>query len=140
MSMIKKIAYEKARRKQENIKTPLVLFDMDGTLTPPRGKFDMNLLESLRELSFKAEIGIVSGSDLNYIQEQLEYLLTKSELRFKLHLLPCNGTKYYRPPQFSYQKHQLEFSCDMKTKLGEKKFYELMKNHLNVMFVAQNFE
>ena len=127
MSMIKKIAYEKARRTQEKMDKNIVLFDMDGTLTPSRGAFDLNLLQGIRDLSMKAEIGIISGSGLNYIQEQMDYLLTKTELRFKLHLLPCNGTKYYKPPIYSDQKHELKFSCDMKTRLGDQYFYELMK-------------
>ena len=37
-------------------KKHIVLFDMDGTLTPPREEFDKRLLQSLRELSLYAEI------------------------------------------------------------------------------------
>ena len=41
----------------------IVLFDMDGTLTPPRQHLDYNLVEALAETCKYAEIGIVSGSD-----------------------------------------------------------------------------
>ena len=49
-------------------KKHIVLFDMDGTLTPPRGEFDKILLEPLRELSNHVEIGILTGSDLDYVE------------------------------------------------------------------------
>ena len=45
----------------------LVLFDMDGTLTPPRSHLDYNLVDTLRELVKFAEIGIVTGSDMDYL-------------------------------------------------------------------------
>ena len=77
----------------------IVLFDMDGTLTESRQKFDSTTLSSsLVELSKVSDIGIVTGSDYNYLTEQLSPLLN-SPIRYCLHLLPCNGTKYYAPPK-----------------------------------------
>ena len=47
----------------------VVLFDMDGTLTEPRKKFDPEILSSsLQELSKHADIGIVTGSDYDYLK------------------------------------------------------------------------
>ena len=43
----------------------IVLFDMDGTLTPPREHLDYSLVETLTDISAFAEIGIVSGSDFD---------------------------------------------------------------------------
>ena len=105
----------------------IILFDMDGTLTPPRQSFDMNLLQPLRNLSEVADIGIVSGSDFDYIKEQMNFLITKSEIRFKLHLMPCNGTKYYSPPTYSSDEYRLTHEVNMKTHLGDKSFYHLMR-------------
>ena len=105
----------------------LVLFDMDGTLTPPRESFDMQLLDPLRQLSKVADIGIVSGSDIDYIREQLDYLITKTEIRFKLHLLPCNGTKHYTPPRDSSSGYELVHEVDMKSHLGTDCYRHLMK-------------
>ena len=101
------------------ISNKIVLFDMDGTLTEPRGLFDTELLLSLRELSRYTEIGILTGSDLKYIESQLERLLRFSEIRFKLHLLPCNGTKYYKPPTHSNDEFILKSENDMAAELGE---------------------
>tara|TARA_Y100001963_G_C6717120_1_gene417231 strand:+ start:1 stop:738 length:738 start_codon:yes stop_codon:yes gene_type:complete len=84
-------------------------------------------MDSIRSLSKIAEIGIVSGSDIDYIREQLNHLITKTEIRFKLHLLPCNGTKYYKPPAYSDDEHKLVHEVDMKTYLGEDDFYHLMR-------------
>lgn len=107
-------------------KKHIVLFDMDGTLTPPREEFDKRLLQSLRELSLYAEIGIVTGSDIDYVQNQMKTIIKFSELRYKTHLLPCNGTKHYKPPQNSDDKHKLIHKTDMKKHLGDSCFRQIM--------------
>jgi len=50
----------------------LVLFDVDGTLTPARQSASPQIIEMLRALRKKAVIGFVGGSDLVKISEQLE--------------------------------------------------------------------
>ena len=74
----------------------IVLFDMDGTLTPPREHLDYSLVETLAKLCNYAEIGIVSGSDYDYIMQQCGFLTTNDTIKLKLHILPCNGTKHSR--------------------------------------------
>ena len=64
----------------------LVLFDMDGTLTPPRSHLDYNLVDTLRELVRFAEIGIVTGSDLDYLIQQCGFLTEQDQLKLKVHL------------------------------------------------------
>uniref|UniRef100_A0A3B5R2A2 Phosphomannomutase n=1 Tax=Xiphophorus maculatus TaxID=8083 RepID=A0A3B5R2A2_XIPMA len=49
----------------------LCLFDVDGTLTPPREKIDPKLDEFFQTLRRKVKIGIVGGSDYPKIAEQL---------------------------------------------------------------------
>jgi len=49
----------------------LVLFDVDGTLTPARQTASLEMLELLKELRKKLTIGFVGGSDLVKITEQL---------------------------------------------------------------------
>ena len=94
-------------------KKNIVLFDMDGTLTEARGIFKTELLFSLRKLSKHADIGILTGSDLNYVNEQMIKLIKFSELRFVTHLLPCNGTKHYAPPNNSSEDYRLIHQNDM---------------------------
>ena len=86
----------------------IVLFDMDGTLTKPREEFESFLLPTLTDLAEKAEIGIVSGSDYNYICEQMGRILKRSHIRYKTHLLPCNGTKHYTPPKSNVDDYELD--------------------------------
>ncbi|KAG8833155.1 Phosphomannomutase [Serendipita sp. 399] len=49
----------------------LVLFDVDGTLTPARQAASPEMIELLKELRKKVVIGFVGGSDLVKISEQL---------------------------------------------------------------------
>ncbi|OUU16525.1 MAG: hypothetical protein CBB97_22585 [Candidatus Endolissoclinum sp. TMED37] len=49
----------------------LVLFDVDGTLTPSRKSITPEMLSFLKDLRRKVTIGIVGGSDLNKQKEQL---------------------------------------------------------------------
>ena len=49
----------------------IALFDVDGTLTIPRGEITESMLDFLKELSKKVTVGIVGGSDLPKQEEQL---------------------------------------------------------------------
>ncbi len=108
------------------IKKHIVLFDMDGTLTEPREPFDKRLLEPLRELSNYSEIGILTGSDEDYLFEQMNLLIRYSELRFVTHLLPCNGTKHYTPPRLPDDIFKGVHRLDMEEHLGKTCFKQLM--------------
>ena len=108
------------------IKKHIVLFDMDGTLTEPRGPFDKALFDPLRKLSEHAELGIVTGSDFDYLFEQMNTLIRFSELRYTTHLLPCNGTKHYTPPRLPDDVHRLIHEMNMKDHLGDGCFRQLM--------------
>jgi len=107
-------------------KKHIVLFDMDGTLTEPREEFDKRLLQPLRELSNYADIGILTGSDLDYVNQQLDLLIRFSELRYKIHLLPCNGTKHLLPPKSSNEEFEMVHEMDMEKHLGTSCFRQLM--------------
>ena len=109
------------------IKNNIVLFDMDGTLTEARGKFNTELLLTLRKLAEFADIGIVTGSDINYVNEQMIKLIKFSELRFITHLLPCNGTKYYKPPSSNDEDYSLSNSTCMSKELNPDCLKELFK-------------
>ena len=71
-------------------------------------------------------IGIITGSDEDYLREQMGEFLSKSSSRYKTHLMPCNGTKYFKPPQTAEEQHELIYSVDMKSELGKNKFNQLM--------------
>lgn len=130
MSYGKRISWlqnQKQKRAQRTIRSNrIVLFDMDGTLTPPRQAFDKTLIEPLRHLSQFAQIGIVTGSDLDYVNQQLEYVLKRSELVYCMHILPCNGTKWYPPPHQLDDWYNIKHEADMKETLGNDAYRKLM--------------
>jgi phosphomannomutase len=105
----------------------IVLFDMDGTLTPPREHLDYSLVETLREICKYAEIGIVSGSDFDYIMQQCGFLTTKDDIKLKMHLLPCNGTKHCAPPLYKDSSYKIDVSKDMRREIGDNNFTNIMK-------------
>jgi phosphomannomutase len=49
----------------------LALFDVDGTLTIPRGEVTPDMMAFMKDLSTKITVGIVGGSDLPKQEEQL---------------------------------------------------------------------
>ena len=112
----------------------VVLFDMDGTLTEPRQKFDSCKLDSaLYFLTNKGiHLGIVTGSGLRYLNQQLGPWLDRSTSRYKTHLLPCNGTQYLAPPKFTQEKHKLIYSSSMAEHLGSDKYRKLVKEIIDL--------
>ncbi|MEW5319839.1 MAG: hypothetical protein WDW38_010964 [Sanguina aurantia] len=61
-----------------NKSNTIVLFDVDGTLTMPRKDVTQETLELMQELRKVVTIGIVGGSDLTKITEQLGSSLLKN--------------------------------------------------------------
>ncbi len=106
----------------------IVMFDMDGTLTEPRQVFDYSLLgDSLYSLTNSGvHIGIITGSDEDYLKEQMGEFLLKSSSRYKTHIMPCNGTKYYKPPQFANEGFSLSTDVSMKKMLGAENYRKLI--------------
>ncbi|CAK9290408.1 unnamed protein product [Gordionus sp. m RMFG-2023] len=74
------------RMKQKTI----VLFDLDGTLTVPRNMIKDDMKHTLKKLRSVHEIGIVSGSDLSKLKEQIG-----NENNFD-YILPENGIIGYK--------------------------------------------
>ena len=113
----------------------IVLFDMDGTLTEPRKVIESDIIPALRELCKITEIGIVTGSDYDYVRQQIGTLLENTELRYRIHILPCNGTKYYPPPNIANKEYQIAHQVNIREELGESNFraiirYLLQRQHL----------
>ena len=71
----------------------ILLFDLDGTLTKPRGAIDQHVVNILLDVLTKTDwrIGIVTGSNLDYVLEQLgEWASCLAAAGLELY--PCNGT------------------------------------------------
>ena len=75
---------------------PIVLFDMDGTLTLPREKADDTIIRALLDLSLHTDIGVLTGSDMEYVMQQLPQISSLADMSSgNIDILPCNGTKRY---------------------------------------------
>ncbi len=107
-----------------NKQKPVVLFDMDGTLTPPREKINNDVINSLKQLSTFAKIGIISGSDLEYIEEQCAAMFCVGGVDINaVDLLPCNGTKLLRWNNTSYQ---MIHEADMLQEIGKNTYKQIL--------------
>ena len=109
----------------------IALFDMDGTLTESRKNMDSEMCNALRKLQLEGfVIGVISGSDLDYIIEQCNLIVDIPGLDFDmLELFPCNGTKHYRLGEYGNPVKQYENSMkDFLTKeIYQKLVSELSK-------------
>jgi len=100
-------------------KGKVVLLDMDGTITPARGKVTSEMIVSLMDLGRRAKIGIVSGSNLDYIMEQCGDAIIRYGFANHVDLLPCNGTKVYK---FIDGEYQEVYNASMREELGDKQY------------------
>tara|TARA_A100001011_G_scaffold269922_1_gene279170 strand:+ start:1236 stop:2009 length:774 start_codon:yes stop_codon:yes gene_type:complete len=103
---------------------PIILFDMDGTLTLPRQKISRDVVDALKEKSKDFDIGIVTGSDYDYVMEQCMALFELSGVPCdKVLLFPCNGTKSYK---WKYTQYQLAHSVDMIDKISVTSYKKIL--------------
>ncbi len=116
----------------ENVKNSICLFDVDGTLTEARRPINKHMIDVLRELSFQTEIGLLTGSGLEYIKEQLWPLLADQELSLNCHVLPCNGIEYFIPNPEAPGNFIEIHRNSMEGKLGFEKFQFVMATILKL--------
>tara|TARA_B100001250_G_scaffold386852_1_gene383728 strand:+ start:673 stop:1452 length:780 start_codon:yes stop_codon:yes gene_type:complete len=107
----------------------VILFDMDGTLTPPRQKMPIDIeimLKEIQEAGF--EIGIITGSGMNYVRQQCSGLFDLGLANLEqIHFLPCNGTKYF------YNNKKV-YEYDMREEVG----VNVWRMFLAYLFQLQN--
>lgn len=102
----------------------VALFDMDGTLTDPRQKMTIAMtgaIASLQKSGFR--VGIVTGSDMNYVKEQCQVLFDFSPANYtQIDFYPCNGTKHYT---FLHEETE-HYVLSIKEELGSLVYNELI--------------
>jgi len=115
----------------------IVLFDMDGTLTPARQPITWDMIRKLIDLQKSGfEIGIVTGSDLEYIRQQCESFFSHIALdKTTIHLMPCNGTKYYRIHNGEFSK---VYEKNMREELGESNWRRMIRIITNLQLSLIN--
>lgn len=102
--------------------TTLVLFDIDGTLTPARKTIDAKMIQMLQDLRTKVVVGVVGGSDFVKQKEQLG----EGVLEFVDYSFSENGL-------IAYHDGKLIHSKGIKDYLGEenlKKFINFTLGYL----------
>mmetsp|Transcript_84204 Transcript_84204/g.225163 ORF Transcript_84204/g.225163 Transcript_84204/m.225163 type:complete len:249 (-) Transcript_84204:101-847(-) len=128
----------------------LVLFDVDGTLTKPRGSATEEMLAFLKELRSQVVIGVVGGSDLKKQKEQLgDNCLEMFDFFF-----PENGLAAYKQgllfSETSFKDHLgeekmqrlinfcLRYIADLDIPIKRGTFIEFRKGMLNVSPIGRN--
>jgi phosphomannomutase len=103
----------------------IALFDMDGTLTPPREQITKNVVEALKRLAAFCKIGIISGSDRDYIMQQCESMFDMGGVPINsVDILPCNGTKLLR---WEGSRFHLLHEADMLAEIGDRSYKKIMR-------------
>ena len=119
--------------------TQTVLFDMDGTITEPRQQIQTDTMHVIECLSSKANIGIVTGSPIEYIEEQLKPALDSwdASVLSKITFYPCNGTQKYI---FQKEGYILSSSANMIDEIGDKNYQDILVKCLEFQqAIVQNY-
>lgn len=107
-------------------KEKIVLFDMDGTLTAPRGPVEPKVVHALRKLTKLTRVGIVTGSDFDYVMQQMSAAFDVGGVSIDmLDILPCNGTKKYVTSKSN--EFKLESEVNMIEKIERENYRRLIK-------------
>ncbi|HUZ92948.1 MAG TPA: HAD-IIB family hydrolase [Candidatus Paceibacterota bacterium] len=92
---------------KKNLKNKkLVIFDIDGTLTPSKAPADREMISLLLRLLGEKMIAVIGGGKYDLFKNQLVRRLPKRDERLeRLFLFPTNSTAFYRyMPDGSWRK------------------------------------
>ena len=102
----------------------VILLDMDGTITPARKPIEPSMITILDEIIDAGfHVGVVSGSDENYMEEQLSSWSRWTLNCNRIHKYPVNGTKglemenEYSPAEWRWLIHDIK-SADKRMRLS----------------------
>ena len=100
----------------------LLLFDVDGTLSRPRNKIDHDMLMFLHNIKKSVKLGIVSGSDLSKLEDQIG----PDILNFFDYVFSENGV-------VAYHKGSCFHSNSLVKHLGEDYYQQLVNQFLLIL-------
>ncbi len=106
------------------------LFDLDGTLSESREKVGEDVAGVLEHLSKESKIGIVSGSGIDFIAEQIDGVFSEKFMQDLL-IMPCNGTQRY---QWRKGEYTCIYSADMIDELGRINYADLLARLLREQY------
>lgn len=90
----------------------MLVFDMDGTITPSRWEMEPDMIELFKKLLTKYKVWVISWWDFIQFQIQiLQFLGNDEALLNNLYICPTNGTKMYVYKNKSWEKlYSLDFT------------------------------
>ncbi|MDP2090214.1 MAG: HAD-IIB family hydrolase [Candidatus Gracilibacteria bacterium] len=95
----------------------MIVFDMDGTLTPSKGKMDSEMVELFKKLLGKYKVGIISGGKYELFQTQvLPHLGNDEKLLSNLYVCPTCSTVMYLYQNGEWNmKYSLDLTLEERT-------------------------
>src|SRR3989338_11219611 len=119
---------------EQHKKAKLVIFDLDGTITPSKSDMDEEMAGLIKNLLEKKMVAIIGGGKYEQFQKQfLAKLEVPSESFQKLFLFPTNATVFYRYVNDGWQEVYAEKLSEEEKKrifeAFEKTFRELNYSH-----------
>lgn len=116
---IKEALTDKTKLRQKK----LIVFDIDGTLTPSKAPADKEMIELMLTLLNDKSIAIIGGGKYSLFKEQLIEQLPSQDKRLeKLYLFPTNSTAFYRFNTSWHEVYSHQLTEDEKNKI--KKAFE----------------
>ena len=112
---IKQGLHDKLKLRQKK----LIVFDIDGTLTPSKAPADNEMIQLMLRLLDEKSVAIIGGGKYSLFKMQLIEQLPNGDKRLeKLYLFPTNSTAFYRFNNNSWHEvYSHELSEDEKEKI-----------------------
>jgi phosphomannomutase len=102
-----------------------ILFDIDGTLTPPRQPVNKQTVDALK--SINVPFHVVAGSHFNLLREQFFNPLRDFKFQGKFDAFVSNGATQYRCIYADSPSYQLISEFNFKNQLGERDYATLVQ-------------
>jgi len=116
----------------------IYIFDVDGTLTPPRESMNKKFVLFFQEFASRNQVYIASGSDLDKIKDQLPESILKT-----VHgVFTCMGNCFHQYGKKIYQNDFIEpegLRDDLRDKLLSSKYPKRRGNHVEKRVGMINF-
>lgn len=95
----------------------MIVFDMDGTLTPSKWKMDSEMVELFKKLLWKYKVWIISGWKYELFQTQvLPHLWNDDKLLSNLYVCPTCSTAMYLYQNWDWNmQYSLDLTLDERT-------------------------
>jgi phosphomannomutase len=107
-------------------KNVICLFDVDGTITAPRQKIKPNMEEFIEQLKKRVTVGLVGGSDLPKITEQLGGTDALNNYHY---LFSENGLVAHKAGEQIFQESIIKFIGEEKLQ----KFINFVQNYMSTL-------